>query len=67
MIDDDENPGVGAFTVNPHLEYIQSRSELFIIPAAPGVSVGWVYTLLKSKKRDRYKISGGGSGCRWWM
>ena len=36
-------------------------------PTTPGASVAQIYQLLLSKGRDQYSMSGGGSGCRWWV
>jgi hypothetical protein len=33
----------------------------------PRLTVAMVYNELKKKGFDRYNMSGGGSGCRWWM
>ncbi|KAG9231499.1 hypothetical protein BJ875DRAFT_498264 [Amylocarpus encephaloides] len=33
----------------------------------PDVTVGWICTLLWNEERDTYDMSGGGSGCRWWV
>ena len=33
----------------------------------PDITVGWICTLLWNKERDAYNMSGGGSGCRWWV
>lgn len=35
--------------------------------AASGLSVGQVYHLVKCNGRDKYEMSGGGSGCRYWV
>lgn len=36
-------------------------------PAAPGIQVSHVAQLIYGLRRDRYDMSGGGSGCRWWV
>ncbi|KAH9203182.1 hypothetical protein DL95DRAFT_399605 [Leptodontidium sp. 2 PMI_412] len=33
----------------------------------PGISIGQICTLLWNKERDSYEMSGGGSGCRYWV
>jgi hypothetical protein len=35
--------------------------------SVPGISVGQICTLLWNKERDAYEMSGGGSGCRFWV
>lgn len=35
--------------------------------AVSGVSVGQVYQLVMGNGRDKYEMSGGGSGCRYWV
>lgn len=32
-----------------------------------GVSVGRIYRLVTDNGRDKYEMSGGGSGCRFWV
>ena len=32
-----------------------------------GVTVAKVYNIIMGNHRDQYTMSGGGSGCRWWM
>ena len=32
-----------------------------------GISVGMIYLLIICNGRDRYRMSGGGSGCRFWV
>ena len=36
-------------------------------PTKPDVTVKEMYDLVMRKGRDQYNMSGGGSGCRWWM
>lgn len=36
-------------------------------PVAAGVTVLFFVRLIYSLRRDRYEMSGGGSGCRWWV
>ena len=35
--------------------------------SAPGVSVAHIYQLVVGNGRDKYEMSGGGSGCRYWV
>jgi len=48
--------------------YIQTNSciEYWDYPV-PGISIGQICTLLWNKERDAYEMSGGGSGCRYWV
>ena len=46
-----------------HTSAIQHWDYSFI----SGVTVANVYDLIMRNRRDQYKMSGGGSGCRWWM
>lgn len=49
--------------------YIQTTSAIayWDFPVAPGVTVSSVADLIYSLGRHRYEMSGGGSGCRWWV
>ena len=46
---------------------ITSKIESWDYPVKPGLTVASVYNLIMGNKRDQYTMSGGGSGCRWWM
>ena len=35
--------------------------------AKAGITVGAIHRLIYQKRRDKYTMSGGGSGCCWWM
>lgn len=50
-------------------DYTQTTSAIqsWDWPAAAGVTVAAVAQLIYGLGRDRYEMSGGGSGCRWWV
>ncbi|KAJ5330135.1 hypothetical protein N7452_010525 [Penicillium brevicompactum] len=49
--------------------YTQTTSAVnhWDFPVAAGVTVLFFARLLYHLRRDRYQMSGGGSGCRWWV
>ena len=51
------------------LSYQQSNSAIifFDYDAAAGLMVGHVYSMVREAGLHRYRFSGGGSGCRFWM
>ena len=51
------------------LNYVltQSAIEHWDFKTASNVTVSDIYRLVTGNHRDEYKMSGGGSGCRWWM
>lgn len=48
-------------------EKTNSAIEFWDYPVVSRVSVRQIYWLIMEKGRDKYKMSGGGSGCRYWM
>ena len=44
-----------------------SRIDSWDYPFQPGVTVAKIYKTIMENQRDQYTMSGGGSGCRWWM
>jgi hypothetical protein len=57
----------GKLVVKEHA-YITSNTavQYWDVPAYPNVSAGDVYSLILTKGRDRYNMTEGGVGCRWW-
>lgn len=49
--------------------YIQTTSAIryWDFPVAAGVTVLYFARVVYQLRRDRYEMSGGGSGCRWWV
>lgn len=49
--------------------YIQTTSAIVYwdFPVAAGTTVSSVARIIYDLRRDRYMMSGGGSGCRWWV
>ncbi|KAF3391940.1 hypothetical protein DPV78_010611 [Talaromyces pinophilus] len=49
--------------------YIQTTSAIAFwdFPVAAGITVLYFARLIYSLGRERYDMSGGGSGCRWWV
>ncbi|CEJ62531.1 hypothetical protein PMG11_11028 [Penicillium brasilianum] len=49
--------------------YTQTTSAIrhWDFPVAAGITVLYFARLIYSHRRDRYEMSGGGSGCRWWV
>lgn len=49
--------------------YIQTTSAIAFwdLPVAAGITVLYFARLIYSLGRERYDMSGGGSGCRWWV
>ena len=63
-----DNPK-GILEWSPNLAYTLSTSAIRHWDYAfnLGVTVAKVYDLIMGNRRDQYMMSGGGSGCRWWM
>lgn len=61
----DEN---GTFTVTSHT-YTETNSLLtyFDYPASPSVRVGNFINLVYQLNRNKYRMTGSGNGCRFWM
>ena len=61
----DEN---GTFSAALH-GFILSNSTLmyFDYNACPGLKVGHCINLIRTKHRDRYRMTGSGNGCRFWV
>ena len=59
----------GILEWSPTLAYVLSASAIqhWDYPVNSGVTVADVYKLIMGLRRDQYMMSGGGSGCRWWM
>lgn len=51
------------------LNYVASTSTIqkWDFQVASGHSVKHIYQLMMGLGRDWYNMSGGGSGCRWWV
>ena len=51
------------------LGYTQTTSAIghWDFPVRAGITVLFFAHLIYSLGRDRYEMSGGGSGCRWWV
>ena len=51
------------------LGYSQTTSAIgyWDLPVAARISVSYIAHLIYRRRRDRYEMSGGGSGCRWWV
>jgi hypothetical protein len=49
--------------------YTQTTSAIryWDFPVAAGVTVLFFARVIYQLRRDRYEMSGGGSGCRWWV
>ncbi|PLB48821.1 hypothetical protein P170DRAFT_425829 [Aspergillus steynii IBT 23096] len=50
-------------------DYIHTTSAIacWDIPVSAGITVASIARLVYGLGRDRYTMSGGGSGCRWWV
>ncbi|QKX62406.1 uncharacterized protein TRUGW13939_09565 [Talaromyces rugulosus] len=50
-------------------DYVHSISTVryWDFPVAAGITVLFFARLIYNLRRDRYDMSGGGSGCRWWV
>lgn len=59
----------GTLEWSPNLKYTESNSEVkhWDYSTKSGVTVAHVYKLIMEKRRDQYRMAGGGSGCRWWI
>ena len=59
----------GTLEWSPNLPYTKTNSAIqhWDYNVSPGVTVGSVYGLVMEKGRDQYNMSGGGSGCRYWV
>lgn len=59
----------GILEWSPDLPYNVTRSlaGYWDYSVAPGVTVGWLCQLVLNNGRDRYDMSGGGSGCHYWV
>ena len=68
MMAESDNPK-GTLEWSPNLDYTLSTSAIrhWDYPFMSGVTVANVYDLIMGNRRDQYMMSGGGSGCRWWM
>lgn len=49
--------------------YVQTTSAIryWDFPVAAGVTVLFFARVIYQLRRDEYEMSGGGSGCRWWV
>jgi hypothetical protein len=58
----------GIHETRPH-PYTKSNSAVryFDVPIQPGVSVDHVDSHIRSNGLDKYEMTEGGVGCRWWM
>ena len=68
MIAESDSPK-GILEWSPDLAYTLPHSAIqhWDYSFKSGVTVAKVYNLIMEKHRDQYSISGGGSGCRWWV
>ena len=59
----------GILEWSPNLAYTLTASAIkhWDYSFKSGVTVAKVYNLIMGNRRDQYRMSGGGSGCRWWM
>ncbi|KFZ12064.1 hypothetical protein V501_04386 [Pseudogymnoascus sp. VKM F-4519 (FW-2642)] len=64
----DGSDELGSFGVTGH-DYLLSRSELayFDYPVVPGKKVYEFCNLVVNKRRNRYRMTGNGNGCRHWV
>lgn len=49
--------------------YVQTTSAItyWDFPVGVGITTLFFARLIFSRHRDKYEMSGGGSGCRWWV
>ncbi|KAH7305399.1 hypothetical protein BKA65DRAFT_520903 [Rhexocercosporidium sp. MPI-PUGE-AT-0058] len=52
--------------LGPNTPISDNHWSIYLLLAAD-ISIGQICTLLWNKERDAYKMSGGGSGCRYWV
>ena len=54
---------------SPSLAYTMSNSAIthWDFKTVSGISVQKIYTVILNNGRDKYEMSGGGSGCRYWV
>ena len=59
----------GILSWSSTLLYTETKSAIqyWDYDTVPGSSIGNIYWLVMSKGRDKYIMSAGGSGCRWWV
>ena len=59
----------GTLKWSPDLVYTDTASAIqrWDYKLHPGVTVGNVYRMVMEWGRDQYSMSGGGSGCRYWV
>eukprot|EP00918_Siedleckia_nematoides_P057664 GHVU01125705.1.p1 GENE.GHVU01125705.1~~GHVU01125705.1.p1 ORF type:complete len:148 (+),score=17.65 GHVU01125705.1:64-444(+) len=58
----------GQLAITDH-NYISSNTAIhaFDYTVANGITVGHFIGLITQNQRQNYNMSGGGSGCRWWI
>ncbi len=63
----DDPKGTLEWSTNLAYTLTNSAIEHWDYMVNPGVTVANMYGLVIGKGRDQYSMSGGGSGCRFWM